>query len=340
MTFSITLHPANHSFPIEASETILDAALKHGYTLPYSCREGSCGVCKGRVLQGSVDHGRVQGSVLSAAEKAAGMVLFCCAMPESDLVIEYREVNSSRDIPVRLLPCRVEKMQRVADDVMVLYLRLPASERLQFLAGQYIDILKGNGKQHSFSLGNAPHDNEFLQLHIRMIPGGVFTQHVFTQMKVRDILRIKGPLGAFYLRDSIKPVIFIASGTGIAPVKAIVEHALHIGIKRPMHLYWGARKLADLYLLDLAKQWEAQGIRFTPVLSEPLAEDHWQGKTGFVHQAVMGDYGDLSGHQVYACGGPVMVNAAHHDFTTRRSLPNEEFFSDSFILDHANPGQV
>ena len=340
MTFSITLHPANHSFPIEANETILNAALKHGYTLPYSCREGSCGVCKGRVLQGSVDHGNFLGSVLSAAERAAGMALFCCATPESDLVIEHREVDPTRDIPVRILPCRVEKMQRVADDVMVLYLRLPASERLQFLAGQYIDILKGNGKQHSFSLGNAPHDNEFLQLHIRMIPGGVFTQHVFTQMKERDILRIKGPLGVFYLRDSAKPVIFIASSTCIAPVKAIIEHALHAGIKRPMHLYWGARKRADLYLLDMVKQWEAQGIRFTPVLSEPLAEDHWQGKTGFVHQAVMEDYGDLSGHQVYACGGPVMVNAAYHDFITLRGLPGAEFFSDSLTPNQTSPNKM
>ncbi|MFZ2302217.1 MAG: CDP-6-deoxy-delta-3,4-glucoseen reductase [Gallionella sp.] len=329
MTFSITLQPANRSFPIEANETILNAALKHGYALPYSCREGSCGVCKGRVLQGSVDHGNFLGSILSAAERAEGMALFCCATPESDLVIEYRETNPTRDITVRILPCRVEKMQRVADDVMVLYLRLPDSERLQFIAGQYIDILKGSGKQHSFSLGNAPHDNELLQLHIRMVPGGDFTHHVFTQMKEGDILRIKGPLGACYLRDSAKPAIFIASGTCIAQVKAIIEHALHAGIKRPMHLYWGARKLADFYLLDRVKQWEAQGVRFTPVLSEPLPEDHWQGKTGFVHQAVMEDYGDLSGHQVYACGGPVMINAAHQDFTTLRGLPGEEFFSDS-----------
>lgn len=332
MTFSITLHPANCSFPIEANETILNAALRHGHTLPYACREGSCGVCKGRVLQGTVDHGNFLGGILSPAERAAGVALFCCATPESDLVIERREVHPLRDITVRILPCRVEKMQRMADHVMLLYLKLPNSERLQFLAGQYIDIMKGNGEQHSFSLGNAPHDNEFLQLHIRMVPGGVFTHHVFTQMKERDILRIKGPLGAFYLRDSIKPVIFVASGTGIAPVKAIIEHALHTGIKRPMHLYWGARKQADLYLPELAKQWEAQGIRFTPVLSEPIAEDHWQGKTGFVHQAVMEDYSDLSCHQVYACGGPTMVNAARHDFTALRGLPVDEFFSDSYTV--------
>lgn len=232
---------------------------------------------------------------------------------------------------MRTLRCRVHKMEKLADDVMVLYLKLPPGERMQFLAGQYINILTKDGKQHSFSLGNAPHDDAFLQLHIRLIPGGAFTHHVFTQMKERDILRIKGPLGTFFLReDSAKPVIFIASGTGFAPVKAIIEHAQHIGLKRPVYLYWGARKLADFYLLDLVKQWEAHGIRFTQVLSEPLADDHWQGKIGFVHQAVMEDYSDLSGYQVYACGGPVMVKAAHHDFTALRGLPREEFFSDAF----------
>ena len=331
MTFSITLQPGNHSFPAEAGEIILDAALKHGHTLPYSCRDGVCGACKGRVLQGSVDHGKSHDFALSAAERAAGMALFCCAKPRSDLVIECREVNATQDIPVRTMPCRVEKMRRVANDVMVLCLKLPPSERMQFLAGQYINILAKNGRQHSFSLGNAPHDDEFLQLHIRNIPGGAFTHHVFTQMKERDILRIKGPLGAFFLReDSAKPAIFIAGGTGIAPVKAIIEHALYAGMKRPMHVYWGARKLADLYLPGLAKQWETHGVRFTPVLSEPLAEEHWQGKTGYVHQAVMEDYRDLSEYQVYACGGPVMVESAYRDFTTLRGLPGEEFFSDAF----------
>ena len=285
------------------------------------------------MLQGSVDYGKYQDSALGEAEKGAGVILLCCARPMSDLVIKCREVNAVQDIPVKTMPCRVHKMEKLADDVMVLYLKLPAKERLQFLAGQYINILVKGDKPRSFSLGNAPHDDEFLQLHIRIIPGGAFTQHIFTQMKERDILRIKGPLGTFFLReDSDKPILFIASGTGYAPVKSIIEHALHVGIKRPMHFYWGARKLADLYQLNLAKQWETHGIRFTPVLSEPLAEDHWQGKTGFVHQAVLEDYSDLSGHQVYACGGPVMIKAAHHDFTTLRGLPDEEFFSDAFTF--------
>ncbi len=285
------------------------------------------------MLQGTVDYGKHPHSALSESEQAAGMALFCCAHPASDLVIECHEVNAIKDIPVKTLPCRVQKLERLADDVMALYLKLPASERLQFLAGQYIDILMKEGKPRSFSLANAPHDDEFLQLHIRNIPGGAFTQHVFTEMKERDILRFRGPLGTFFLReDSAKPIVFVASGTGFAPVKAIIEHALHVGIKRPMHFYWGGRKRSDLYLLDMARQWEARGIRFTPVLSEALAEDNWQGRTGFVHQAVLEDYSDLSGHQVYVCGAPVVVEAAHRDFTTLRGLPEAEFLSDAFTF--------
>jgi CDP-4-dehydro-6-deoxyglucose reductase len=329
MTFKATIHPSNHHFDIQAEETILEAALAHGYNLPYSCRNGACGVCKGKVLQGTVDYGNHQAYALSDAEKASGLALFCCAKAQSDVVIESHEVTSSNDIQVKTLPCRVQKMEKLADDVMVLYLKLPTNERLQFLAGQYIDILQKEGKPRSFSLANAPHDDEFLQLHVRNIAGGAFTQHVFNEMKERDILRIKGPLGTFFLReDSDKPIIFIASGTGFAPIKAIIEHALHLGITRPMHFYWGVRKQADLYMQGKAQEWEQRGIKFTPVVSD----EAWPGRTGFVHQAVLEDYTDLSGHQVYACGAPVVVEAAHRDLTAQCRLPNEEFFSDAFTF--------
>ncbi len=333
MSFSITIQPSGHKFTVEAHETILEAAMKQGYILPYSCRDGVCGVCKGKVLQGEVDYGKHQASTLSEAEKSVGMALFCCAKPKSDLIVECREVSSLNDIPVKLLPTRVHKLEKLADDVMVIYLKLPASERLQFLAGQYINILQKVGKPRSFSLANAPHDDEFLQLHVRNISGGNFTNHVFTEMKERDILRIKGPLGTFFLReDSDKPIVLVASGTGFAPIKAIIEHALQVGLKRSMHFYWGARILTDLYMLGKVKEWEMRGIKFTPVLSDALAADSWKGRTGFVHAAVMEDYADLSGYQVYACGAPVVVEAAHRDFTSQRLLPNEEFFSDAFTF--------
>jgi len=329
MPFNITIKPSNHSFSAEADETILEAGLRHGYIMPYSCRDGVCGACKGKILKGEVDYGNYQPFALNDAEKAAGAALFCQARPKSDLVIESQEISSAKDIPVKTLPSRVQKMQKLTDDVIVLYLMLPANERLQFLAGQYVDIIMKDGKLRSFSLANAPHDDEFLQLHVRNIPGGAFTHHVFTEMKERDILRIKGPLGTFFLHeDSSKPIVLVASGTGFAPVKAIIEHALQIGITRPIHFYWGGRKQADLYMLDKAREWEARGIKFTPVVSD----EAWPGRTGFVHQAVLEDYADLSGHQVYACGAPIVVEAAHRDFTSLRGLPNEEFFSDAFVF--------
>ena len=337
MTFKTVIQPSGHQFSIEANETIIEAALKHGYTLPYSCRDGVCGTCKGKVISGQVDYGTYQESALGDAEKSAGMALFCCATPRSDLVLECREVNFVTDIPVKTLPCRVQRMEKPAPDVMVLSLKLPANERLQFLAGQYIDILLKDEKPRSFSLANAPHDDEFLELHIRNIEGGTFTRQVFEVMKERDILRFKGPLGTFFLReDTDKPIILVASGTGFAPIKAIIEHALYIGLKRPMHFYWGARKLADLYMLDKARKWESKGVKFTPVLSDALPEDDWHGRTGYVHQAVLDDYSDLSSYEVYTCGAPVVVEAAHRDFTSLRGLPNEAFFSDAFTFTPKN----
>jgi CDP-4-dehydro-6-deoxyglucose reductase len=329
MTFKTTILPSNHSFEIEPEETIIEAALAHGYTLPHSCRNGACGVCKNKILQGSVDYGDHQAYALSDEEKAAGLALFCCAKPKSDLVIESQEVTTGSEILVKTLPCRVQKMEKVAEDVMVLFLKLPANEYLQFLAGQYIDILQKDDKPRSFSLANAPHEDEFLELHVRNIAGGHFTHHVFNEMKVRDILRIKGPLGTFFLREnSNKPIIFVASGTGFAPVKAIIEHAMYVGIKRPMHMYWGVRKQSDFYMLDEIQKWENYGIKITQVVSD----EPWSGRSGFVHQAVVDDYTDLSGYQVYACGAPVVVEAAHRDLTQKCKLPNEEFFSDAFTF--------
>ena len=337
MSFKTVIQPSGHSFPIETHETILEAAIKHGYTLPYSCRDGVCGTCKGKVVSGQVDYGKFQESTLTDAEKSIGMALFCCAKPLSDLTLECREVNAVKDIPIKTLPCRVQKMERPAPDVMVLSLKLPANDRLQFLAGQYIDILLKDQKPRSFSLANAPHDDEFLQLHIRNIEGGEFTQYVFETLKERDILRFRGPLGTFFLREeTTKPIIFVASGTGFAPIKAIIEHALYIGVKRPMHFYWGGRKLADLYMLDKAIHWENRGIKFTPVLSEALSQDAWQGRTGFVHQAVLDDYRDLTGYEVYVCGAPVVVEAAQRDFTTQGKLPNDAIFSDAFTFTPKN----
>ncbi|MBI1905061.1 MAG: CDP-6-deoxy-delta-3,4-glucoseen reductase [Rhodocyclales bacterium] len=335
MSHQITVQPSGRQFAAESDETLLDAALRQGLTLPYGCKDGACGACKGKVVSGRVDHGKAQPHALTDAEKAEGKALYCCARAESDLVIECKQLGSVNDIPVKTLPSRIEKLERLAPDVIEMHLRLPSSERLQFWAGQYIDILLKDGGKRSFSLANAPHDDEFLQLHIRHVPGGRFTEQVFNGMKVRDILRFNGPHGSFYLReDSAKPIVLLAGGTGFAPIKAIVEHAIAEQCARPIHIYWGARARVDLYQNALPEKWAAANahIKYVPVLSEPAADDAWAGRTGLVHQVVVADFPDLSGCQVYACGAPAMIDAARRDFTTLCRLPEEEFFADAFTF--------
>ncbi|PLZ01224.1 CDP-6-deoxy-delta-3,4-glucoseen reductase [Burkholderia sp. WAC0059] len=342
MAFNVTLKQSGRQFQVEPDEPVLTAALRQGIGLPYGCKNGACGSCKGSVASGEIEQRAHAASALSNDEKTRGMALFCCATAQSDLEIDIREIAGVGDMPVRKLPCRVAAIERKADDVVVLKLQLPANERLQYLAGQYLEFILKDGARRCYSMASAPHEEGLLELHIRHMPGGKFTDHVFGALKERDILRFEAPLGTFFLReDSDRPIVLLASGTGFAPIKAIVEHAAHKGIGRPMTLYWGARRLKDLYLLDLARQWEREipGLRFVPVLSEPDAADAWTGRTGFVHRAVVEDLPDLSGHQVYACGAPVMVESALRDFTQHHGLPESEFYADSFTsaADLAHP---
>jgi CDP-4-dehydro-6-deoxyglucose reductase len=329
----VIIKPSDHAFACAADETVLEAAMKADLILPYGCRNGACGSCKGEILEGSVDYGPHQPATLTDDEKRAGFVLFCCAKPQTDLVIKVREVRRGGDIPVKRLPVRIESIDKPASDVAIVRLKLPATERLQFLAGQYVDFLLKDGKRRSFSLATPPHDDALLELHVRHVPGGFFTDPLFTSYKGREILRIEGPLGTFFLREeSDKPMIFVAGGTGFAPIKAMLLHLFHHEVDRPMVLYWGARSLADLYMPDLPARWQSEHPNFTfiPVLSEPKPSDHWPGRTGFVHQAVLDDFRDLSGYQVYACGAPAMIDAARSTFTSTRGLSPKEFFADSF----------
>ncbi len=345
MSHQILIKPSGHTLTVKPEETILQAALREGVSLPYGCRNGSCGTCKGKIIQGKVDYGQHNEETLTEEEKLAGHALFCCALPLSELTIECHEVNATKDIEIKTLPSRVEKLNRITDNVMVISLRLPANQRLQFLAGQYIDILLKDGKRRSFSIANAPHDDEFLELHARNYPGGVFAEHVFSHMKEKDILRFEGPLGSFFLRDEPEDgnIIFVASGTGFAPIKSILEHVFHQensrGNKRNMILYWGGRTKNELYMTDLVYQWQKEhdNFSFIPVLSEALPSDNWQGREGFVHDAVLQDFNSLENYQVYACGAPVMVEAAYHDFTNQRNLPKDGFFSDVFTPSTSNP---
>jgi CDP-4-dehydro-6-deoxyglucose reductase, E3 len=333
MSFSVTVQPSNHQFSVESGETILAAALRAGFVFAYGCRNGACGACKGKVLQGRVDYGHVQTHMLPDYERRAGFALFCQATALSDLVLEAREVNVAGEVQVKKLPCRVQSLQRPVTDVVVMQLKLPANERLSFLAGQYVDILLKDGKRRSYSLANPPHVDDSIELHVRNMSHGAFTEYVFERMKEKDILRFEGPLGTFFLREeSDKPIIFVASGTGFAPIKSIVEHALFKGSARQMVLYWGGRRPADLYLANLAGKWQDKHENFTfiPVISDALPEDNWLGRSGLVHRAVMEDFPDMSGYQVYACGVPIMVESAHREFTSRCKLPEDEFYSDAF----------
>jgi CDP-4-dehydro-6-deoxyglucose reductase len=336
MTFLITVQPSGTQFPCEGDETVLSAAIRAGVGLPYGCKNGACGSCKGKVLKGAVTHKPHQARALSEQEKLQGMSLFCCALPEGDVVIEAREIGGSSDYPIRKMPTRVQSITRAAPDVAIVTLQLPANEALAYRAGQYVEFLLKDGKRRAYSIACAPSLERPLELHIRHLAGGLFTEHVFGAMKERDILRFEGPLGTFFLREeSDKPIVLLASGTGFAPVKALVEHLMHLKSTRPVRLYWGGRRPQDLYMDELCQAWTTTMPDFTyvPVVSDALPEDAWTGRTGFVHAAVMQDIPDLSGYQVYACGAPLMVDAARTEYVAQCGLPADEFFADAFTTE-------
>ncbi len=338
MSFKVRIESSGREFTVEDKETVLVAALRQGVTLAYSCRNGDCGTCKGKIVSGRVDYGDYSEQAMSDAEKQAGAVLLCQALPLSDLVLQAREIAAAKDIPIRMLPCRVARMDKLAHDVMRLWLKLPEGQRLQFLAGQYVDILLPGNQRRSFSLATAPHADELLQLHVRHVPGGLFSEQVFTKMKEKDLLRFQGPLGTFFLReDSDRPAILVAGGTGFAPIKGILEHAFAQGMKRPLHLYWGARAPRDLYLHELPLEWARQypHFKYTPVMSEPSPADQWSGRIGWVHAAVVADYPDLSGYEVYASGPPPMIQALKQA-AKAHGLPDDCLYYDSFEHAHAS----
>jgi len=339
-THSITVEPSGRNFSVAQDETILSAAIRQGIGLPYGCKDGACGSCKCKKLSGEVEIGPHQSKALTAEEQARGYVLTCCARARSDVVLESRQVTEAGAHPIRKMPVRVLALTRLSHDVMGLRLQLPAGEPLQFHAGQYIEFILQGGVRRSYSMANAPHTlatpGTGLELHVRHMPGGRFTDHVFGAMKEKEILRVEGPYGSFFLReDSDKPIVLLASGTGFAPIKALVEHMAHKGIDRPATLYWGGRRPQDLYMDDWVREQAAAlpGLRYVPVVSNAVPEDNWHGRTGFVHLAVLEDYPDLSGHQVYACGAPIVVESARRDYVARAGLPEEEFFADSFTTE-------
>jgi CDP-4-dehydro-6-deoxyglucose reductase len=346
MSFTVTLRPAERSFTVERDEAILAAAIRQGIGLPYGCRDGACGSCKSKLVEGRVIHGAHQLKALSVDEEEQGFILTCCATPQTDCVVQARHVPGAGEHPVLKLPSRVLAIERPAPDVAVLRMQLPANQNLQYRAGQYVEFILRDGARRSYSMANAPTrlgSPPAIELHIRHMPGGKFTDQVFSTLKEKDILRLEGPFGSFFLReDSTKPMVLLASGTGFAPIKAIVEQMQDKGITREAVLYWGGRRPRDLYLHAWCEEQAAKmpNLRYVSVVSDALPEDGWRGRTGFVHRAVMQDLPDLSGHQVYACGAPIVVESAERDFVIQCGLPADEFFADAFTSEadkHGNP---
>jgi NAD(P)H-flavin reductase/ferredoxin len=329
----VSVHPDNRTVTARFSETILDAGLRQGLELPFECRNGGCGVCKCTVLHGKVDPGVYQPNALSKADLAMGKVLMCCAAPLEDIEIEYLPSAVLSRVPVQEYTARVVKMEKLSYDVMRVLLELPDGVTIPFKAGQYINILLADGERRAFSFATPPHETDLIELQIRLVVGGRFTTHVFERMKVGDTVRFEGPLGDFVLRESNRPIIFVAGATGFAPVKSMVEDAFHRGIKRPIYLYWGVRKRRDLYLPELPEMWarEHENFHFVPVLSEAGPEDEWTGRTGLVHEAILADFPSLAGKEIYACGSVRMVE---NIFPQLKGQGAEEgmCFSDAFTV--------
>ena len=337
MTYTITVQPSGRSFEAEPAETMLAAGIRQGIGLPYGCKDGACGSCKCKKISGTVTHGPHQDKALSAQEEADGYVLTCCGTATSDVVLESRQVTHAGAFPIKKMPARVALLEKLSPDVVRLKLQLPANDIIQYHAGQYVEFILRDGARRSYSMANAPHTliesgAPMVDLHIRHMPGGKFTDHVFGAMKEKEILRIEGPYGSFHLQESPKPIVLLASGTGFAPIKAIIEHMQFMGITREAVLYWGGRRPQDLYMDEWVKARcaEMPHLNYVPVVSDALPEDGWSGRTGFVHQAVLQDFADLSGHQVYACGSPIVVDSARADYVAKAGLPEHEFFADAF----------
>lgn len=331
MTFKVIMRPSGHEFDAEPDESVLDAAMRHGIELPYGCRGGSCGSCAGYLVNGEVRYAE-EPMGLSDAMREQKQALFCMAQPLTDLEIRIEEVDALKGIPVRNLRCRVESLAHLSHDVIGMKLKIAGSERMQYVAGQYIEFILEDGKRRAFSIANAPHEDELIELHIRHVQGGKFTDFLFDHMEEKTMLRIEGPLGGFFIREeSVRPIIMMGGGTGFGPLKAMIEHANYIGLDRSIHLFMGVRALRDLYMVDMVKQWQQANSKllFTPVLSEPMEGDDWRGETGFVHEAVTRTYGDLSPFDIYMSGPPPMVNAALEAFHAK-GADTGHMYSDAF----------
>ena len=330
--FQVKNLSSGKAYSVRSDETILDAILRQGAAVPYSCRNGTCAACKASLVTGQVVYDQYDKSAMSDDEAADGAVLLCRAHPTEDLTIQADEISTLASINIQKLPCRVTALNPLTHDVMEVRLQLPRDTAFNYIPGQYIDVMMRDERRRGFSIARPPGE-ESLTLHVRHVPNGRFTTHIFQSMKLRDILRFEGPLGTFFLRkDSDRPIILVAGGTGFAPLNAMIEDVFSNGIKRPMHLFWGVRAYRDLYMHDTVLDWARQHesvFKFTAVLSEPSEEDNWDGEVGWVHESVLRHYPDLGAYEIYASGPPPMIDVIRDTFPNH-GLDSQNLYYDSF----------
>lgn len=329
--FEIRLLPAGGHFRCAPDQTVLDAAIAAGYWLPHSCRDGHCGTCRLDLGDGAISYDGAAAGATAIAETTTGQCLSCQARPRSDLVLDAPGVPAEPGRRIVQSGARVVEVNRPSADVAIVTLQVVQPE-FSFEAGQYAEVVMRDGTRRCYSMANAPDGQGRVEWHVRRIEGGRFSAHVYDKLKARDLLRIEGPFGTFKLRAGDAPVVLLASGTGYAPIAALLATHGDELARRGAVLYWGGRRSEDLYGVSSVSEWEAAhpGVRIVPVLSEPA--EPWAGRRGLVHQAVLDDLPDLSAHEVYACGNPLMIDAARASFTAEARLPTDNFFADAFLF--------
>ena len=325
MSFQIRVSGGDIIFDCAANESILDAAERAGYSLPYSCRKGVCHTCEGSLVAGEV---RVRSRQVTGKADA---VLMCQARPCAHVEIAPRRIERRAPPQRKTLTATVFRVVRPAPDISILTLRFANGVRARFQAGQYLQIRLPGGDTRNFSLANPPHDNDGAELHIRHVPRGRFSEGILAELGPGHRLVVELPFGEFFLRQAESPAILLATGTGFAPIKSMLEGALRRGERRPMRLYWGGRTKSDLYMLDRVAKWQdrAPWFSFVPILSRP--NTGWKGRTGLVHRAALEDNPDMTHVELYACGNPQMISAARKEFAEAAGLPKANFYADAFV---------
>lgn len=319
---------SQESFVVADGETLLDAASRQGIALPHECTFGGCGTCRFQVIEGSVDYEELP-LALTEDEHKQGIGLACQARALSDLVISAeRTIGCSEPTRVEV---EVAELALLSQDIYHLQLRLPHEHGIVYRPGQYLNIYLDDMTHRSFSMANSP-DNGRIELQVRRIDGGHFTDHLLNQMQVGQRLSVEMPHGAFYYHEKdYRPMVFAATGTGIAPIKAILESLLDDEDCPPITLYWGMRDEQSLYLAEQIASWDKRlyEFQFIPVLSNPPAT--WQGRKGYVQDAVLADLPDLSEHAIYLCGSPAMIQDAKARFISA-GAEAAHIYSDSFVF--------